>query len=174
MATKLTDAAVKKFKRGKKRREILDSLSKGLYLVIETTGHKSFALRFRRPGGKLAKLHLGPVDFSGIEAKDTPMRGTPLTLAGARALAAEVHRQRKRDRDRDVVADYVADRRRQRAASEANLKNTFAAAAKDFIQQYARPKVRRWHEIARLLGLDPKRELAIINGGLAAVRPTSR
>src|SRR5712692_7905502 len=134
MATKVTDAAVRKFKPGKQRREILDALSKGLYLIIEPTGYKSWALRFRRPNGIFAKLHLGPVDFSGIEAKGVPVRGTPLTLAGARALAAEVHRQRKQDRDRDVAADYVAERRRQRTARAANLSNTFGAAAKDFVQ----------------------------------------
>jgi integrase len=168
MATKLTDAAVRKFKPGKQRREILDALSKGLYLIIEPTGTKTWALRFRRPNGIFAKLHLGPVDFSGIEAKGVPVRGTPLTLSGARALAAEVHRQRKQDRDRDVVADYVAERRRQRAVSVANLSNTFGAAAKDFVEQYAAKKIRRWHEIARLLGFDPNNELAIISGGLAA------
>jgi integrase len=169
MATKLTAVAVqKKFKPGTQRREILDALCKGLYLVIEPTGYKSWALRFRRPNGKFAKLHLGPVDFSGKEPKDTPVRGTPLTLSGARALAAEVHRQRQRDRDRDVVADYVAERRRQRAVSAANLSNTFGAAAKDFVEQYAVKKIRRWPEIARLLGFDPNNELAIISGGLAA------
>ena len=168
MSTRLSQAAVKKFKRHKKRREILDSLCKGLYLVIETTGHKSFALRFRRPGGKLAKLHLGPVDFSGKEPKGVPVRGTPLTLSGARALAAEIHRQRKVDRERDVVADFLAEKRRQHVASGASLKNSFSAAAKDFIVQHAQPKVRRWPEIARLLGFDPKKDLALISGGLAS------
>jgi integrase len=169
MAKELTAKAVEKtFKAGKKRREILDSRCKGLYLVIETTGTKSWALRFRRPNGEPAKLHLGPVDFSGKEPKDVPVRGTPLTLSGARALAAEIHRKRKIDRDRDVVADYLAEKRRQRAATEASLKNTFAAAARDFIEQHAQPKVRRWPEMARLLGLDPKNELALISGGLAA------
>jgi integrase len=168
MSTRLTTAAVKKFQKRKKRREILDSLCRGLYLVVETTGHKSFALRFRRPGGRLAKLHLGPVDFSGKEPKGIPVRGTPLTLAGARALAAEIHRQRKVDRDRDVVSDFLAEKHRQHAARAANLKNTFAAAAKDFIEQHARPKVRHWREMARLLGFDPKNDLAIISNGLAA------
>jgi integrase len=91
-----------------------------------------------------------------------------MTLAGGRAFAAEVHRQRKTDSDRDVAADYIAEKRRQRAARDANVKNTFAAAARDFIEQHARPKVRRWPEQARLLGLDPKNDLAIISGGLAA------
>jgi integrase len=168
MATKLTNAAVRKFKPGKQRREILDALCKGLYVVIEPSGYKSWAMRFRRPSGVFAKLHLGPVDFSGKEPKDAPVRGAPLTLSGARALAAEVHRQRQRDRERDVAADYVAERRRQRAVSAANLKNIFGAAARDFVEQYAANKIRRWPEIARLLGLDPDNDLAIINNGLAA------
>ena len=95
------------------------------------------------------------------------MRGTPLTLAGARALAAEVHRQRRWDRERDVVADYAAEKRRRRHAREASAKSTFAAAARDFVEEYARKKQRRWPETARLLGLDPKKELGIIRGGLA-------
>jgi integrase len=162
----LTDAAVRKFKASKARREIRDGQCAGLYLVIEPTGHKSWALRFRRPNGKSAKLHLGTVDFSGFEAKDAPVRGTPLTLAGARALAAEVHRQRRRDRERDVVADYAAEKRRRHATREASAKSTFAAAARDFVEEYARKKQRRWPETARLLGLDPKKELAIIRGSL--------
>ena len=54
---------------------------------------------------------------------------------------------------RDVVADYDASRRRQKSEHESCAKSTFAAAARDFIEQYASKKTRRWRETARLLGL---------------------
>src|SRR5437660_7751968 len=102
MAKQLTAAAVRNFRPGGARREIRDGGAQGLWLVVQSTGHKSFALRFRRPSGKPAKLTLGPVDLSGREAEGDPVLGQPLTLASARRLAAEVHRQRAMGRD--VVA----------------------------------------------------------------------
>jgi integrase len=65
---------------------------------------------------------------------------------------------------RDPGAAHLAAKRQRRIESS----NTFGAAARDFIEQYASKKIRRWHEIARLLGFDPKNELAVISGGLAA------
>jgi integrase len=92
--------------------------------------------------------------------------GQPLTLASARRLAADIGHQRALGRD--VVADYDASRRRQRSEHETRGKSTFAAAAKDFIGQYASKKTRRWRVTARLLGLRPMPEgLEIIGGGLA-------
>jgi integrase len=165
MARNLTTAAVQKLKSGKVRREIRDAAAQGLFLVIQPSGHRSWAMRFRRPDGSPAKLTLGTVDFSGRELKDKPEIGMPLSLPAARQLAAEVHRQRALGRD--VIADHSAAKYRQRSEVEEGAKNTFAAAAKDFVEEYARKKQRRWLETARLLGLDPKKDLAIIRGGLA-------
>lgn len=94
MTKTLTAPGVKKLRPGKKRCEIPDGGCAGLHLVIQPSGHKAWALRFRRPGGKTAKLTLGPVDLSGKEATAEPVLGIPLTLAGARQLAGELHRQR--------------------------------------------------------------------------------
>lgn len=151
MAKTLTAAAVKNYRPGKGRREIPDGGCSGVYLVIQASGHRSWAMRFRRPNGKPAKLTLGPVDLSGKEAESEPVLDSPLTLASARRLAAEIHRQRAMGRD--VVADYDASRRRQKSEHETRAKSTFAAAARDFIEQYASKKTRRWRETARLLGL---------------------
>ena len=151
MAKTMTAAAVKNYRPGKGRREIPDGGCPGLYLVIQASGHRSWAMRFRRPNGKPAKLTLGPVDLSGKEAESEPVLDSPLTLASARRLAAEIHRQRAMGRD--VVADYDASRRRQKSEHESRAKSTYAAAAKDFIEQYASKKTRRWRETARLLGL---------------------
>jgi integrase len=54
---------------------------------------------------------------------------------------------------RDVIADYDAFRRRQKSEHDSRAKNTFASAARDFVEQYASKKTRRWRETARLLGL---------------------
>ena len=99
MSKALTDASVRKLKGEATRREVRDGMAQGLYLVIQPSGAKSWALRFRRPDGSPAKLTLGPVDFSGREPTGEPVVGTPLSLAAARALAAEQHRQRKRGID---------------------------------------------------------------------------
>jgi integrase len=88
----------------------------------------------------------------------------PLSLSAARLLAAEVHRQRALGRD--PIADNKARKHRQRAEIEERGANTFAAAARMFIEEHARPKTRRWYETARLLGLRPD-DLEQIPGGLS-------
>ena len=75
MAKFLTDAAVRKYRGGRRRREIRDGGAQGLYLVVQPSGAKSWALRYRRPDGKAAKLTLGAVDFSGREPKEGPVLG---------------------------------------------------------------------------------------------------
>ena len=166
MAKTSTAVAVKNYKPGKGRREIPDGGCPGLYLIIQASGHRSWALRFRRPSGRPTKLTLGPVDLSGMEAEDAPVLGQPLTLASARRLAADIGHQRAVGRD--VVADFDASRRRQRFEDETRAKNTFLAAARDFIEQYASKKTRRWRETTRLLGLRATSNgLEIIRGGLA-------
>ncbi|MGD0634684.1 MAG: tyrosine-type recombinase/integrase [Beijerinckiaceae bacterium] len=167
MAKTLTAAAVKNFLPGKVRREIPDGGCPGLHLVIQPSGRKSWALRFRRPDGKHAKLTLGPVDLLGKELAGEPVIGQPLTLAAARRLATEVHRERAMGRD--VVDDRVTAKLRQKSAAETLAANTFPAAARDFIEHHAKPKVRRWQEVARLLGLKPNGdELEITPDGLAS------
>jgi hypothetical protein len=136
------------------RREIPDSKSPGLYLVIQPSGVKSFALRFRRPDGKTAKLTLGRfVDDN--ETDDEPEIGGPLTLAMARELAAKV--QRQRIRGVDVVEVTQATRSRRQSAALLAAANSFGAAVREFVvdhktKWHTRP--RRWRDDARLLGLD--------------------
>jgi integrase len=165
MASKqLTAAAVQRLRPGKFRREIRDGGCPSLYLIVQSTGHKSWALRFRRPGGLPAKLTLGPVDITGQEAEGEPVLGAPLTLASARRLAMELHRQRA------LGKDVVALRRRERLERVARGGKTFAIAAADYIEQYAVRKTRGWKARSRLLGLQPVSEgegLQLIPRGLA-------
>jgi integrase len=94
--------------------------------------------------------------------------GMPLTLASARKLATEVQRQRAQGRD------VIAAKHNARAARASKLSNTFAAAAREFIERHAKRNNRRWQEQARLLGLSA--DLELIRHGLAerwAERPLS-
>lgn len=145
MGKQLTAAAVAKLRPGNTRREIPDARCVGLYLIIQSSGFKSWALRFRRPNGELAKLTLGPV--TAIEADGKPVIGAPLTLAGARQLAVELQRERA------LGKDIVAVRHRERLELKAKGAKTFGQAALDFITQHAMRKTCRWQETASLLGL---------------------
>ena len=56
-------------------------------------------MRLRKPGNRIGKLTLGPVDPTGTTAEGEAVIGAPLTLANARKLAVEVQRQREMGRD---------------------------------------------------------------------------
>src|SRR6516165_10932108 len=86
LARKLTDIAIRNMKPGPARREIPDG--NGLYLIVQTSGAKSFALRFRRDG-KPTKLTLGTYFSGDIKDAPEPAIGGVLTLKGARKLAAD-------------------------------------------------------------------------------------
>ena len=153
MATKLTAAAVLKYVAKGERREISDT-TPGLVLLVQPSGSKSWALRFRRPDGRPAKLTLGPLDSSDRETLDDPVLGAPLTLGMARQLANQINRERARGID--VVEHYRAEASRKRAAAADEASNTFGTLAREFFVSHqtkwgARP--RRWRDDARLLGL---------------------
>jgi integrase len=158
MAKALTAAAVERLKPAEERREIPDGGCAGLYLVIQPSGVKSFALRFRRPNGRPAKLTLGRVDLTNRQVEGEPVVGAPLTLAAARALATKLHHDRAHGRD------VVAAKHRERAERAARGAKTFDGAVRDFIEQHAQRKTRRWQETARLLGVRLAKE-----GGLEVI-----
>lgn len=162
---KLTDLSIRALKPRQVRYEQRDG-DNGLLLVIQTSGSKSWAKRFRRPDGTLAKLTLGAYDPTAgkkIEAK--PEFGKPLTLAEARVLNADIDLERKARVD--VIAKYVQSKR---LIVREPTDNSFPAAALDFIHQHAKSKTRRWRETARLLGYDflvEGGEPTIIKGSLS-------
>jgi integrase len=150
MIKPLTAAAVAKYRPGPKRRRIRDPGARSLFLVIEPSGHKSWQMRFRRPDGKPGKLTLGPV-HDGDEIAGAAVKGMPLALAGARQLAADIHRQRALGGD--PVAEHKARKHRERAEQEERHAGAFAACVRSFIDEHAKPKTRNWREVAKLLGL---------------------
>jgi hypothetical protein len=59
MATKLTAVSIEQMRPSAKLREIPDGGCSGLYLVVQPSGHKSFAVRYRH-SRKKCKLTLPP------------------------------------------------------------------------------------------------------------------
>ena len=166
MAKPLTATAIAAFKPGSTRREIPDGGSPGLHLVIQPSGQKSWALRYRRPDKRSAKLAIGRVfDKAGAEPETPPVIGGVLTLAAARRLVAELRHEIAQGRDPGAAHLLKKTKRLETIGNLAS--NSFEAAARDFISQYASKKTRRWQEQARLLGLQPPK-LELIPKGLSA------
>ena len=66
-----------------------------------------------------------------------------------------------------MIAEHKQRRLQQRTEQQQRSANSFAASARSFIVEHAKPNVRRWFEIARRLGLHPE-SLEPIPGGLVA------
>jgi integrase len=178
MAKVLTAAAVEKIKPTHQRRWLRDGGAQSLFLVIQPSGHKSWAMRFRRPDGKPGKIVLGSVDLSGKELKGNPQVGQSLSLVAARQLAASIHRERALGHD--VVANHKAAKHRRRAEFEALSENAFGTLVRKFIEEHARTKTRKWRSTAMRLGLRypiDGSEPGATRGGLAerwADKPVAR
>lgn len=127
MPAPLTAKAVEKAKADpNKRLEIPDGGS-GLYLVVQPSGAKSWAARYRNPAGKPVKLTLGSYHDEVF----------PLSLA----------RQRLRETldavDRGI--DPAAAKRAAKASAEVvTLPTTVDDLADVYIRRYLQKQVRRW------------------------------
>ena len=106
MSQTLTSKTVENLKPGKKRREILDPAMLGFYVIVQTTGVKSFAYRYR-VHGKFRKLTLG--------------RWPQMGLAEARRVAAEAAEAVLHGRDpgaEKIAEKAAAEERANRDAIE--------------------------------------------------------
>lgn len=162
MAKVLTAVGLSKLRPGKSRIEIPDGGCPGLYAVVQSTGTKSWALRFRRPGDdRPAKLALGTVNTEEPRPDEPePVVGGYMTLSAVRRLVAKLKHEIAQGRD--PAAAHMADRRRRAETG------TFEDATREFVEQHARKRTRRWFETAALLGLRATGgdELEVIKGGL--------
>ncbi|MCA0248815.1 MAG: tyrosine-type recombinase/integrase [Proteobacteria bacterium] len=153
MAKVLTAAAITKLKADPaKRLEIPDAHTPGLYLVIQPSGRKSWAARFRVEG-KPAKLTLGGY-----------LAGTDAEMAGEELTA-----MRKAAADAIALARRGVDPTTARQEAEADAQATqFEVVVRDFIERHARKQNRTWIETARHLGLvlDGAGKLVAKEGGL--------
>ena len=112
MARVLTDIAIRNLKPSSKRREVPDPGARGLYVVVQPSGQKSFAVRYR---------------FAGKSRKLTVTAG--ISLAAARKEAAEALYQIERGRDPGETKRDA--KQQQRRAAE----DTFRAIAEEYMRR---------------------------------------
>ena len=94
----LTAIAVAKLRPKSERFEVRDAGCRGLRVIVQPSGHKSFHLRYWNRG-KGHNLALGPVLEGAPETVTAPVLGAPLSLSDARLLAVTVLREIKSGRD---------------------------------------------------------------------------
>jgi integrase len=134
----LTAKRVENERADRVRKEIADGLLVGLYLIVQTSGAKSFAVRYRHRG-RARKHTLGSYPALDLAAART---------SGAQALRAAAMGQ-----------DPAADKKTERADEIRGRRDLFENVARDFIERYAKPRSAAkgrpdaWKETARILGL---------------------
>jgi integrase len=134
MAKLLTAAAIQNLKPDPARRREIHAGS-GLYVVIQPQGKKSWAYRYRAPGGQNKKLTIGPADKIGLKE--------------ARALADEA--KAKLRKGIDPAAELAETKAKAKAAPAAG--DTVGEVIKEFVARYAmkQTRPRSWKEAERLL-----------------------
>jgi integrase len=142
----LTAIAVAKARTGAERREIPDAGCRGLYLVIQPSGHRSWALRYRSRG-RPVKFTLGPALIgAGAESATAPALDTPLSLAAARELATRTLREVQAGHDPAVA------KRRRREEQHAAEADTLQAVSEEFLRREG-PRLRTLVQRRSDLGL---------------------
>jgi integrase len=122
------------------RQEIPDGLLTGLYLIVQPSGARSFAVRYRY-AGQPRKLTLGAFPAINLE--------TARTL-GAKALRAAAVGRDPATEKREAKADA-----QRRAAEETRgQRDIYESVAREFIQRHAMKNTREttWRETIRVLG----------------------
>jgi integrase len=123
MAKALTTKRIENLKPAAHRQEIPDGGCRGLYLVLQPSGRRAWAVRYRH-GGKTRKLTLD----------------AGLTLAEARkAATAALH---ELDRGQDPAAQKFDAKAKARQAADLRARDTVEQLARQFIEQYARRRTR--------------------------------
>ncbi len=127
---KLTTKAVDALKPAQSRREIADDLARGLYLIVQPSGARSWAVRYR---------------IDGRPVKDTIGSYPAVSLADAREQA--------RERLAKIAngVDPRAEREAKRQAEAEAKANTLAAVADDFVRLHCQRRNRSWREQERIL-----------------------
>jgi integrase len=127
MAKGFTDIAIRNLKAGGVRREIPDPGASNLYLVIQPSGKKSFAVRYR---------------FDGRPKKLTLKSG--ITLAAARKLSSDALY------DLEKGIDPAAAKKETRAKIKASKANTVQALCENYLKREA-GKLRTGYERQQVL-----------------------
>jgi integrase len=147
MTNTLTARRIESAKPTSARQEIPDALLPGLYLIVQPSGAKSFAVRYRH-AGQPRKLTLGPYPTVNLEA--------------ARALGSKALRAAAEGRDPAGEKQSAKVEAKQQAAEKVRgQRDLFENVAREFIERYAKPRSKQknkpdaWHETGRILGLKP-------------------
>ncbi|ESY85773.1 DNA integrase [Mesorhizobium sp. LNHC220B00] len=162
----LTAEAVKSAKPDPdKRIERPDAALPGLYLVIQPSGVKSWALRYRFAGSP-KKLTIGPV----LTERSEPIRGelplgAAMTLVEARSAARTALQAIAEGKD-----PSKAKKVSKALQALAGDKDTVKVLGESFIDRYAKPRNRSWAEVERQF----KVEINPVFGDLRAKDITKR
>jgi integrase len=133
MAEQLTDLKVKNLRPGASRREIPDGRIGGLYFILQPSGARSWAVRYRTRG-KPAKLTIGA--YPAID------------LATARRLAQKALGEVAEGQD--PAANKQAAKAAAREAKRAQ-NDLVERVVEQFIERHAKPETRDWRETERML-----------------------
>jgi integrase len=112
MSKVLTDISIRNMKPADVRQEIPDPGARGLYVVIQPSGLKSFAVRYR---------------YAGMPRKLTLQAG--ITLAAARKATADALYEVEQGRDPSTV------KRQAKQARRSTAENTFRAVAEEYFKR---------------------------------------
>ncbi len=124
MAKDLTKIALDNMKPGTARREIPDGKTRGLFLIVQPTGAKSWAVRYRF-AGKPKKLTIGPYP--------------EIPIPEARQLASEAITVVAKGEDPAVKKQ--AKRKAEKAAAQApDDRDLVEKVVETFVERYARAK----------------------------------
>jgi integrase len=99
---RLTDIAVRNLKAGAERQEIPDAAQRGLHIIVQPTGAKVFAVRYRF-AGKTRKLTLQ----AGIGLAAARREAADALYQVERGIDPAVEKQRSRDEQRAAAADTL-------------------------------------------------------------------
>jgi hypothetical protein len=132
----MTDLTIVNLKPKATRYEVRDHGARGLRVVVQPSGVKSFAVRYELKGGKSVKLTLGrwvpPADRKkGVE----PKIGDALSLGQARVLAAAAMNKVTEGLDPAGEKREAKEERKQATA------NTFRAIAEEYLKRVCGMKV---------------------------------
>lgn len=131
MIRSLNDRYIKSVKPGSCRQEIADADTRGLYLVVQTTGSMSWAFRYRR-GGKPAKTTLGSWPAMGLADARKAARDAKVAL--------------------DRLDDPAAIRRAQLARVKAEVQpgdDSVTAWSNRYAVQFKAAGKRSWKDVER-------------------------
>ncbi|MDB5444729.1 MAG: integrase family protein [Phenylobacterium sp.] len=136
----LTDKAIlaAKPKPGPARNEIPDAALPGLYLIVQPSGAKGWAFRYRHQT-KPRKLALGPLAPPGSDPPE-PALDVPLTLVGARKLARE--QALAVAGGHDPAAEKQAAKAAARAPQVQPDRDLVRVVAADFLRRYVKPRAK--------------------------------